>query len=83
MEEATTHQHIDTLNNVKKDLILSVLQDTALVAAMGDLELVRFLGDVLLQDLALRRLWVSEIHHLIHELKNDDNISYTLFLQLF
>ena len=48
-----------------------------------DLELVRLLCDVLLQDLALRRLREAEVHHLVHELVDDDKVvADTLFLKL-
>ena len=44
---------------------------------------MRFLGDVLLEDLALGRLRESKVHHLIHELVYDDKvIPDTLLLQL-
>lgn len=42
---------------------------------------VKFL---LLQDLALRRLWIAKIHHFIHELiDNDEVIPNTFFLEFF
>ena len=41
-------------------------------------------GDLLLQYLALRSLWITKIHHLIQQLIDDDEIvPYRLFLQLF
>lgn len=39
-----------------------------------DLELVRFLCDVLLEDLGLGRLWVPKVHHLIQQFVNDDEV---------
>lgn len=45
---------------------------------------MRFLCDILLQDLALRRLGVSKVHHLIHEFVYDDKVvANTLFFKLF
>ena len=41
-------------------------------------------GGLLLQYLALCRLGVPEIHHLVQQLVYDDEVvSYTLFLELF
>lgn len=37
-------------------------------------------GHALLQDLALRRLGVSKVHHLIHQLINNDKVVSDRFL---
>ncbi len=49
-----------------------------------NLELMRFLGDVLLQDLGLGGLGVAKVHHLVQQLVYDDEvITNGLFLQGF
>lgn len=85
-----TYEHIDTLNDIQKYLVLPI-SNTLRPPRHGirhghrwadlDLELMRLLGDVFLQDLALGRLRVSEIHHFVHELVDDDKIvAYTFLL---
>ncbi len=58
--------------------------DTAFVTAMGgracNLELVRLLRDVLLQDLGLGRLGVPKVHHLVEQLVDDDKVVADGFL---
>ena len=43
---------------------------------------MRYCVHALLQDLALRRLWVPEVHHLVQELIDDHKVvSYRLFFE--
>jgi hypothetical protein len=44
---------------------------------------VRFLGDVLLQDLALGRLDVAKVDHLVQQLVDDDKVVPDGFLLEF
>lgn len=76
-------KQVEALDDVEEDLVLAV--PDALGAprdgvghgdwrACLDLELVRLLSDVLLQDLSLGRLRVAKVHHLIKELVDDDEV---------
>lgn len=82
-------EEVEALDDVQKDFVFPVPNPLAAPAdGVGDgdgraglhLELVRFLRDVLLQDLGFRRLRVAEIHHLVEELVDDDEIVADGFL---
>ena len=49
------------------------------------MSLIRMLvGDSILEDLALGRLGIAKVYHLVHEFVYDDKVvSYRLFLELF
>ena len=77
-----TYQKVDTLNNIQEHLVLPVpdpLAPPGYGVRHGDrgpnhFQLVRLLRDVLLQDFALGRLGVTEVHHLVEKLVDDDKV---------
>ena len=85
------HQHVDALDNVQENLVLSISNALRTPGhRVGDshgwsdldLEFVGLLCDVFLEDLALGGLGVPEIHHLVHELVDDNEVvPDTFFLE--
>lgn len=82
-------QQVQTLNHIQEDLVLAIPDP---LAAPTDgvrdrdgrprlhLQLVALLRDVLLQDLGFGGLRVAEVHHLVEELVDDDEVVADGFL---
>ncbi len=82
-------QQVQTLNHIQEDLILAIPDPlTSPANRVRDrdgrprlhLQLMALLRDVLLQDLGLGGLRVAEIHHLVEELVDDDEVVADGFL---
>jgi hypothetical protein len=86
-----THQQVDALNDVKEDFILPISDSFASPrnsirhsnGRPDDFKFMRFLSNVLLQDLAFCRLGVSKVHHLVEKLVDDDKVVTDRFLFQF
>lgn len=84
-----TDQEVQALDNVQEDLVLAVA-DALRSPGHGigdgdgrarlDLELVRLLRDVLLQNLGFGGLGVAKVHHLVEKLVDDDKVVADGFL---
>lgn len=87
-----TNQQVDTLDDIEEDFVLAIFESLRAPrdsvgdshrGARGHFELVAFLGDELLQDFAVRRLWVAKVHEFIEQLvHNDEIVTNTLLLKL-
>lgn len=90
-DKRNAHKHINAFDYVQENFVLPVsdsfrpprngIGDCRWWAGLN-LEFVRFLRDIFLKNLALRRLGVAKVHHFVQKLVNDDEIvAYTLFFE--
>jgi hypothetical protein len=83
-----TYQKVDALNDIQEHLVLPVpdpLASPRYGVRHSDrrpdhFQLVWFLRDVFLQDLALSRLGVTKVHHLVEKLVDNDKVIPDRFL---